>query len=458
MSHFARIPKTIPGPVKKDAPNILLVNPWIHDFAAYDFWAKPVGLLTLASILRDLGCSVRYIDCLDRFHPMETRRNPRARNGRGPYRKTRIPPPGILADIKRRYCRYGIKPEWFASDLESLETPDLILVTSMMTYWYPGIIETTRMIRRRFPGIPVILGGTYATLCPDHAKRYCGADRIMTGPAEAEIPDLIAEYTGYAASPGFEPDNPDTYPYPAFDLQNQIAYVPILTSKGCPFSCVYCASRILHPKKMRRTPEHVVAEIRYWREKYGVLDFAFYDDALLVDAENHAAPMFEDIIRSGPDVRFHTPNAVHIRGIDEKMARLIFRAGFKTVRLGLETAGLEFEKRPDNKTTWAEFEFAVSCLREAGFKKEMVGAYLLAGLPGQSIADVESSIRSVTKCGITPIPAYYSPVPQTALWDKANRASRYDLDADPLYTNNAILPCLESFSWEIISKLKNLAA
>jgi len=55
--------------MNKDVPNILLVNPWICDFAAYDFWAKPIGILTLASILRRHGFSVYYIDCLDRFHP-----------------------------------------------------------------------------------------------------------------------------------------------------------------------------------------------------------------------------------------------------------------------------------------------------------------------------------------------------------------------------------------------------
>ncbi|MGD2036453.1 MAG: B12-binding domain-containing radical SAM protein, partial [Desulfobacterales bacterium] len=58
--------------MKRDVPHILLVNPWIHDFAAYDFWAKPLGLLYLAALLRSHGLSVSYIDCLDRFHPRAT--------------------------------------------------------------------------------------------------------------------------------------------------------------------------------------------------------------------------------------------------------------------------------------------------------------------------------------------------------------------------------------------------
>ena len=51
------------------APFVLLINPWITDFAAHDLWAKPMGLLVLASLLRDGGCGVRLIDCLDRRDP-----------------------------------------------------------------------------------------------------------------------------------------------------------------------------------------------------------------------------------------------------------------------------------------------------------------------------------------------------------------------------------------------------
>ena len=80
-----------------DSPHILLINPWIHDFAAYDFWAKPMGLLLIASLLKHHGISVSYIDCLDRFHPNAPKSNPAARQGRGPYLKTRLPRPAGCA-------------------------------------------------------------------------------------------------------------------------------------------------------------------------------------------------------------------------------------------------------------------------------------------------------------------------------------------------------------------------
>ncbi|MBI9084649.1 MAG: B12-binding domain-containing radical SAM protein [Desulfobacterales bacterium] len=446
--------KTEPG----SDPHILLVNPWIHDFAAYDVWAKPLGLLQLAAILRLHGFRVSYVDCLDRFHPKGGHPPfPRARQGRGPYLKTPVPNPPGLEDIPRTFSRYGIAPQWLSEDLAALSPPDLVLVTSLMTYWYPGVAETIAVIRRAFPRAPILLGGIYATLCPDHAAACCGADRVVTGMAESAILSLAAEYTGRNPSLRFDPQNMDTWPYPALDLERQIPHVPLLTSRGCPFSCDYCASGYINPVRMRRSPASVVEEIRYWHEAFGVIDFAFYDDALLIDADRHVVPMLEQIVAAGLPVRFHTPNALHIRRITAEVARLMFAAGFATLRLGLETTAADRRRQMDGKVEQAEFVEAVAHLKRAGFTGDRIGAYLLAGLPGQPLAEVEASIRLVRDCGITPIPAYYTPIPHTAMWEKAKAASRYDLEKDPVFTNNAVCPCSKDpFSWAPLTRLKQL--
>jgi Radical SAM superfamily len=444
--------------VNRHTPHILLINPWIHDFAAYDFWAKPIGLLSLASILRYHGFRVTYMDCLDRFHPEASPTDPYARFGRGPYLKTQIPKPDGLEDIPRNFSRYGIRKAWFKKDLLSIEKPDLVLMTSMMTYWYPGVQETIEVVREVFPEMTIVLGGIYATLCREHAQSHSGADRIETGAGEEYILERVGEHTGHSASPKCNPLDLDTYPYPAFDLQRKIPYVPLLTSKGCPFTCKYCASHFLNPKRMMRSPKSVVEEIIYWHKRFGVEDFIFYDDALLVDAEKHAIPIFEGIINTGLNIRFHTPNAVHIRGVSRQTAQLMFRAGFKTLRLGLETAALDTREELDAKVTVEEFKRAATCLKAAGFDRNMIGAYLLTGLPGQDMASIENSINIVRQNNVTPVLAYYTPIPHTVLWRSAVTSSRYDLESDPVFTNNAILPCQnEPFSWAILSHLKKLA-
>ncbi len=442
-----------------DTPHILLVNPWIHDFAAYDFWAKPMGLLTVASLLRHHGVRVSYIDCLDRFHPKGPKTDPGARFGRGPYLKARIPKPSGLYDVPRNFSRYGIKPQWFKEDLLRQGRPDLVLVTSLMTYWYPGLQETIKIIRMAFPRTPIALGGIYARLCPDHARNLSGADHVVDGPVEKNLFYLIRQFTGYSVTPAFDPEILESYPYPALELQTTVNYVPLLTSRGCPFRCAYCASRFLEPKHLLRSPEAVIEEIAYWQKDYGIKDFILYDDAFLVNAEQHAIPILEEIIRQGIKVRIHTPNAVHIRGIDPQTARLMFEAGFTTLRLGLETADFNHREEIDIKVSEHEFKRAVNCLRDAGFKKNQIGAYLLVGLPGQKLDTIKHSIDTAKQIGITPVPAYYTPIPHTALWPKAVAASRYDLESDPVFTNNAVLPCQKQpFDWETIRYLKELVA
>jgi radical SAM superfamily enzyme YgiQ (UPF0313 family) len=445
--------------VTHDTPHILLVNPWIHDFAAYDFWAKPMGLLTIAGMLRTHGITVSFIDCLDRFHPRSAKNDPQARYGRGPYLKTRIARPAGLHDVPRHYSRYGIKPQWLKADLLRLSQPDLVLVTSLMTYWYPGVQETIANIRSVFPQTPIVLGGIYARLCQTHARNHSGADHVAVEPAENSLLALVQKFTGFSATLTFDPADLDSYPYPALDLQTAINYIPLLTTRGCPFDCAYCASHFLEPRRLMRSPESVIEEIKYWHRNYSISDFVLYDDAFLVDAKRHAVPILEGICSSGLDIRFHTPNALHIREINATTARLMYKAGFKTLRLGLETAEFDQHRKIDKKVSETEFKRAANCLLEAGFNKNQVGAYLLVGLPDQKISSVEQSIKTVIDSDITPVPAYYTPIPHTALWPRAVVASRYDITNDPIFTNNAIIPCSrEPFSWEMTTRLKNLAA
>jgi len=369
-----------------------------------------------------------------------------------------------MEDVNRHFCRYGIKKKWFYEDLAKIPHPALILVSSMMTYQYPGTQETIAMIKDCFPDTPVILGGVYATLCYEHAVKHSGADRVYAGVCKAEILSLAAAVTGLTnigtdSGLQFDPAQLDSYPYPSWDIQRQIGFVPLLTSTGCPFACVYCASRYLNPSFQERSSDAVVSEIIFWHQHYSVKDFVFYDDALLVNADKRVIPIMKQIRNARLKLRFHTPNAIHIREITAETANLMFKTGFKTIRLGLESALFKNRKKYDNKVTAAEFQSAVLHLKAAGFHKDQVGAYLLVGLPGQTLHSIEASVKLVKKSGVNPILAYYTPIPHTALWDEAVNSSRYDLKADPLFTNNAIFPCQkENFSWEVITHLKNLVA
>jgi radical SAM superfamily enzyme YgiQ (UPF0313 family) len=427
-------------------PDIILINPWIYDFAAFDLWSKPLGLLYIAGYLKKLGFNVHLIDCLDVHHPgMETAPSTshatRRRYGTGKYWRQRISVPPALSHIKRAYNRYGITRKIFIEALKKVKNPSAILITSLMTYWYPGVIEAISIAREIHPHAPVILGGIYARLCEEQARANSGADIVSTETALPDMESILKTFHALNIAMPEPQAKINSLPYPAFDLLNGIDYVCIMTSTGCPYRCQYCASKFLYPSFQRRDAQEVIDELTYWNSNYGITDFAFYDDALLVDSARHAVPIFEGVLQKGLNLRFHTPNALHVKEITKDMARLLHAAGFRTIRLGFETSDITRHNNLDDKVSEGDFERAIQNLKRAGFHKEDIGAYVLIGLPDQTIKSVEDTIQFVADCGAVPYLAEYSPIPHTPLWEKSIKASSYDIANEPLFQNNTLLPC-----------------
>ncbi len=447
----------------KHSTDILLVNPWIHDFAAYDYWAKPLGLLSIASLLQRQGVQVHLIDCLNSVHPdlvHESHASMPKRTlwGSGNYRKEEIEKPEILRHVARKYSRYGISPSIFERELRAVPRPDAVFVTSMMTYWYPGVCETIDHIRRVFTGMPIVLGGNYATLCYEHATVHSGADIVFAGEAECRLSDLLHEILGQRFDGGSDIEQAESFPYPAYDLLSSPEQVAIMTSRGCPFNCNYCASSYLNPTFCERDPIAVVDEIEYWRRTYGIRNFSFYDDALLVNPEKRIIPILEDILRRELDCKFHCPNGLHIREIKEDIAFLMCRTGFQTVRFGFETSDRARQVRSGGKISNEETKQAIGHLKKAGYAASDIGMYILCGLPGQEACEVEESIRFIQSCGARPIIAEYSPIPHTDLWGDAIESSPYDIENEPLFHNNTLLPCGgKTMCYHEYQRLKNMA-
>jgi len=170
----------------KHSPHILLINPWIIDFAAYNFWIRPLGFLSITSPLRENGFRITLLDCLDFYSKTQ-------KFGNGNFFKTKIEKPPPLKSIPRNYCQYGIPEEMLLKRLSNLEEPDLIRVTSGMTYWYPGVFKLIEITKKFFKNVPLILGGIYATICHEHAQKYSGADIVFKGRGELEVLKLVSD-------------------------------------------------------------------------------------------------------------------------------------------------------------------------------------------------------------------------------------------------------------------------
>jgi hypothetical protein len=160
-------------------PRILLVNPPIYDFTAYDFWLKPFGMLTAAACLRQ-SADFTLFDFLDRNSPYDADNLESTTDkwGRGHFQAQMIEKPTQFTGIPRNYRRFGTKRSTFRAFLQKNSHFDHVLIQTSMTYWYPGVKESVEDIRDILPGATIVLGGTYVGLCPKHAKTL-GADTLI---------------------------------------------------------------------------------------------------------------------------------------------------------------------------------------------------------------------------------------------------------------------------------------
>jgi radical SAM superfamily enzyme YgiQ (UPF0313 family) len=443
---------------------ILLVNPYIYDFTAYDLWLRPLGLLYIAAVLKNYtDVELYWLDVLDRFQPGAYPAGDKAAkkakpDGRGKYHREAVEKPGIYREIPRKYARYGIPLGAFMEKLDKIPAVDIILVTSLMTYWIDGMKMTIDTLKRRFPSAEIVMGGILPTLVPgDILKNHLDVDYLIKGYGENKILKFIEEHGGGVYShPDFS--DIDAIPFPAFEFLSNREALPLMTSRGCPFHCTYCASDILNPGFLERCADKILEEIYFWHGTYGTRDFVIFDDALLINKQKRFLKVFQKVSEI-LDVRFHTPNGLHAGEIDRETAATFFKSGFKMMRLSFESICSEILSMSSDKVTVRQMAEAVENLEAAGYKRRDIDVYLLFGVPGQCVEDIEEALAFVGDLGVTPHLSYFSPVPGTVDFIELQEAGVLSTPVNLYETNKIYFVYNKSgFSVEEIKYIKDRAA
>jgi len=398
---------------------LLLVNPPVYDFTAFDFWLRPYGLLRVGGRLR--SCELTTFDYLVSHD--------RDAFGRGRFEKQLIPKPAPLADIPRRFYRFGRPREEFLHLLLN-QAFDIVLIQTVMTYWYKGVAEVIEDVRKLQPHARIVLGGVYATLCPEHAASL-GADQVITG--------MDLSPLGLPLSDGL----------PLWEtVDTHIGVLKI--TEGCPFRCTYCSVPVVYPNFAPRPLEDCLEELRHL-EHLGARHVAFYDDALLFRPEHILLPFLDAVLRDGLDLSFHTPNALNARFITPEVARFMVRAGFKTFFLGFESSEYEWQRKTGGKVYSEEFANAVRALRQAGAAS--ITAYIIIGHPQSAGQDLEASIRFAAEQGARVMLSEFAPIPGTP----DGEACRAYTDLDEPLNHNKTAFTLRLLGRDRVDQLKSLS-
>ena len=419
-------------------PKILLVNPPIYDFAAYDFWLKPYGMLSVAGMLRRKA-DLFLFDYLDRLDPfMASQKQLKSDQwGRGRFYFEKSPNPECLIDIPRYFRRFGLSRAMFQDFLKNEKTIDFALVQTTMTYWYLGVKEVIEDIREFHPQTKIILGGNYVTLCGPHAENL-GADLLVRGTNL----EPLWEYLNLT---------PELTQLALWKMYPKLKTGTLKLTEGCPFSCTYCSVPQVYGKFKPRSLEHSFAELELMY-KLGAENIAFYDDALLFEPEKVLVPFLEKVIKDNIKVNFHSPNALNARFVTRELAELMIRAGFKTFYLGFESASSKWQKQTGSKVFSEELSQAVAHLKSAGANPNDITAYQILGHPHIGIQELEESMRFVASLGIRGMLADFSPLPGTP--DGEYCRKWVDLDEPLMHNNTAFTIILLGFDES--NRLKDL--
>lgn len=417
IDHHFEISQLNGDPGEKTA---LLISPPVYDTQYWAKWSQPYGLLRISALLRKN--KYKNIDLFDFMESPDGEKVHQHRIQPGeaydekeepsrPIQPQVITKTGDPNQLKLFSYHFGKTwrefDEWLDQKGYSPQNPpDEIWISATMTYWWESTRDLIFRIRKRFGDKTLILlGGIYPTLVPEHAAQFTKPDIVVAG----EIQEANSLWTDLSV------------------YENKPHYAIITPSRGCPNNCAYCAQKTINNGRKKvecRTPDDVYQEMRDKWEKLGIQDFAFYADFLLWNYEDNFLPLLEKIANT-KDVKFriHAPEGLDVRLLSQsqKLVDLLKAAGLQKMYLPCESIDEEYIKTLNRRhVTLDQFVKAVKMCEQAGFRLRNldVNAFLLYGLPGESIDRVVKSILFVSEVVGSIIPMLFTPVPTTKIYNE----------------------------------------
>ncbi len=358
-------------------------------------------------------------------------------------------------------------PLWLEVERQVREQqPDLVGITCTS-----GNMDTARLLVGRLKrlGIPVILGGSHPTVLPEQSIAYTAADMAAVGEGELtlvrvadalagkasirEIPSLAWRENGDVRVNGRGELIPslDELPIPDRRLIDRRQYFGevIMTGRGCPFDCAYCASRTIWGRRVRlRSVSSIVDELEMLKAYAGASEQEGASQPLAVEPSQSAEDrpgrwvvkilddtftvnrkrtlnLLEEIIRRGLNC-FEFTGGVRADTLDEELVDHMKEANFRRVTLGVESGSPRILQLIRKGESNEDVIRAIALLRKAGIKSH---TFFMIGLPGEGPEDIELSKKLILESR----PDYVeinmvTPYPGTDIFDKLIREDPASID------------------------------
>ena len=335
-----------------------------------------------------------------------------------------------LLEMDETKYRVGLSNETIAQRLSDWN-PNVVIIEIPFSGWSITAFEVASIVKKVNIDITVILFGLHPSSRPEDCLKNRAVDFVVIGEPEVTISELIEalekKKTDYEEinGLGFKKDgktvltskrsyieNLDALPRPARHLlpmkvytqavkQNPLRgeinkpYTIVITSRGCPYNCVFCTHNIVWGKKWRpRSPKNVVDEVEHVIKTYGIKQIDFADDNMTFDVQR-MEQICDLIIEKGLRFEWFTPNGIRADTLNEVLLLKMKKSGCKKIRVAPESGVQRVVNKIANKNLdLKKVEEAIVTAKKVGIK---VGVFFVMGLIGETKADIEETIRYAYK-------------------------------------------------------------
>jgi radical SAM superfamily enzyme YgiQ (UPF0313 family) len=346
-----------------------------------------------------------------------------------------------------------VEEQGFGELLDELK-PDIVGITCQSALVY-STLETARIVKQKYPQTIVAVGGVHASLRPRDLLGSENVDLVVRGEGEETFLEICTAFQGQeplAGIPGISyrgasaeitetPDREmakdlDSFPMPALDLVPIEKYriSPdmrtgsrlglVITSRGCPYACMFCANKLLTKRTYRlRSIPSVIEEIDYYLEHYRIDQLMIFDDNFAVD-KKRTLELCAEFVRRGYPEKFNWWTEARVDVLDEEILTAMKRAGCSIISLGLESGNQRLLDLIKKNITLEQTRKTVEIIHKVGIKSR---ASFILGLPTETREESLQTIRFAYSLPLDQVRfSIATPFPGTELWDIAVQEGRID--------------------------------
>jgi magnesium-protoporphyrin IX monomethyl ester (oxidative) cyclase len=336
-----------------------------------------------------------------------------------------------LEEIDGKRYRLGLTNKEISARIKQW-SPDLVVITVPFSGWSKTAFDVASAAKSIDKDVTTVLIGLHPSARPVDCLMHPNIDFVVIGEPEQTVFELagvleqgnvedLKKVRGIAFIKNGEtiitPPRPaiqdlDSLPFPARHLLPMEAYFAavkenplrgeirkpwamMITSRGCPYNCVFCTTHIVMGEKWRaRSPENVVDEIEQLVHTYHIKQVDFLDDNMTLD-KKRMETICNLIVKRGLDIEWYTPSGIRADTLDENLLTKMKESGCKKIRVAPESGVQRVVDQIIKKNlSLKEVEKAVVLSKKVGIK---VGCFFVIGLIGETKKDIEETINYAYK-------------------------------------------------------------